>query len=459
MSSPDHHRKKRIGKACDSCRIKKTKCDGRKPCLRCIADNRICSFTDKRKNKEKSHPPGYVDLLETRVELPTRLLEKIINLLEPHLPWLAKLMELARLEHAKLLPVDEDTDKREGYVPINEVVDHLISEHGLLKNLPVDWEDTVADVYRSISKEPPKERDSDNTEDEEFVTRLDQENPQAHGHKRVGRHPLLALDRSVRSGLASRKDLRHQYSSYSSLITDQLSMDGISLAGYGSSNSANVVPQSLFKQETSPLVTRAELHERRPSAQIFADATGASSLLLLLASLAARLENHDIGPTSPSALLLGLALGMTPMNLLLAYSDSTMPSLAVLTTPQPMLQPARSMRRPLTSKDSLFRPRPGDHVHKLRAASHPFGQSHVHSANYNHRQDVPPLRANAPNTIAPTAVPNPSITSPPFLDSTDTQSPEMDDFVTFPLSDDAMYHDLNLDDNWKVFSSAEGSLL
>lgn len=158
MSSPDHHRKKRIGKACDSCRIKKTKCDGRKPCLRCIADNRICSFTDKRKNKEKSHPPGYVDLLETRVELLTRLLEKIINLLEPHLPWLAKLMELARLEHAKLLPVDEDTDKREGYVPINEVVDHLISEHGLLKNLPVDWEDTVADVYRSISKEPPKER-------------------------------------------------------------------------------------------------------------------------------------------------------------------------------------------------------------------------------------------------------------------------------------------------------------
>ncbi|QEO22216.1 hypothetical_protein [Candidozyma auris] len=140
MSSPDHHRKKRIGKACDSCRIKKTKCDGRKPCSRCIADNRICSFTDKRKNKEKSHPPGYVDLLETRVELLTRSLEKIIHLSEPHLPWLAKLMESARSEHAKLSPVDEDTDKREGYVPINEVVDHLISEHSLLKNLPVDWE-------------------------------------------------------------------------------------------------------------------------------------------------------------------------------------------------------------------------------------------------------------------------------------------------------------------------------
>ena len=64
-----HVKKKRVGKACDSCRIKKTKCDGKKPCNRCLLDNKICVFTEKRKVKEKIHPPGYIELLETRLDI------------------------------------------------------------------------------------------------------------------------------------------------------------------------------------------------------------------------------------------------------------------------------------------------------------------------------------------------------------------------------------------------------
>lgn len=149
MLSPgadDHHhhtKKKRVGKACDLCRIKKTKCDGRKPCLRCLADNKLCAFTEKKRQKEKSHPSGYIELLETRLDLLTKSLEKIVTLAEPHLPVLQDLMASARAEHAQLLLPEESEDPavRDGsYVPINEVVAHLISDMGLLDNSTMDWE-------------------------------------------------------------------------------------------------------------------------------------------------------------------------------------------------------------------------------------------------------------------------------------------------------------------------------
>lgn len=144
-SPDDHHhhaKKKRVGKACDLCRIKKTKCDGKKPCSRCIADNKLCAFTDKKKHKEKNHPNGYIDLLETRLDLLTKSLEKIVLLAEPHLPFLQDLMTNARAEHAQMsLPESDDSvAKGSNYVPINEVVAYLISEMGLLEKEPVQWE-------------------------------------------------------------------------------------------------------------------------------------------------------------------------------------------------------------------------------------------------------------------------------------------------------------------------------
>lgn len=144
-----HVKKKRVGKACDLCRIKKTKCDGKKPCNRCIVDNKICVFTEKKKLREKSHPEGYVDLLETRLDLVTRLLEKIVELATPHLLFLQQL-ETAPADEVDV-PIDsDDLDVTaaasaaaaipEGTIPINRVVEYLIHSEGLLKNLPMEWE-------------------------------------------------------------------------------------------------------------------------------------------------------------------------------------------------------------------------------------------------------------------------------------------------------------------------------
>ncbi|KAK9240512.1 hypothetical protein V1525DRAFT_207832 [Lipomyces kononenkoae] len=66
---PEYSTRKRVGKACDSCRIKKSKCDGRKPCSRCIMDDKICTFAERKKSKEKVYSSRYVELLENRIEI------------------------------------------------------------------------------------------------------------------------------------------------------------------------------------------------------------------------------------------------------------------------------------------------------------------------------------------------------------------------------------------------------
>lgn len=164
--SSTHHqllKKKRVGKACDSCRIKKTKCDGKKPCNRCILDNKICVFTEKKKPKEKKHPLGYVELLETRLDILTKLFEKLIVLSRPHLQFIEDIVSESsspqqQQEHSPMssssttsshedeLEIkrehgDEEQDEEsQVVVPINKVICYLINQKGLLNNLPVEWE-------------------------------------------------------------------------------------------------------------------------------------------------------------------------------------------------------------------------------------------------------------------------------------------------------------------------------
>ncbi|GAM85341.1 hypothetical protein ANO11243_033480 [Dothideomycetidae sp. 11243] len=66
-SDASHHSdtlRKRVGKACDRCRLKKSKCDGSSPCSRCRIDNAICVFGERKKSHDKVYPKGYVEMLE-----------------------------------------------------------------------------------------------------------------------------------------------------------------------------------------------------------------------------------------------------------------------------------------------------------------------------------------------------------------------------------------------------------
>ncbi|KAI9725092.1 MAG: hypothetical protein M1812_000368 [Candelaria pacifica] len=63
-SSADGGARKRVCKACDRCRLKKSKCDGARQCSRCKADNAICVFGERKKSQDKVYPKGYVEMLE-----------------------------------------------------------------------------------------------------------------------------------------------------------------------------------------------------------------------------------------------------------------------------------------------------------------------------------------------------------------------------------------------------------
>lgn len=71
----DSNVRKRVCKACDRCRLKKSKvcaipaacaptsltdgqCDGANPCGRCRADNAICVFGERKKAHDKVYPKG-----------------------------------------------------------------------------------------------------------------------------------------------------------------------------------------------------------------------------------------------------------------------------------------------------------------------------------------------------------------------------------------------------------------
>jgi len=66
MSPTDSNVRKRVCKACDRCRLKKSKCDGSSPCSRCKADNAICVFGERKKSHDKVYPKGYVEMLENQ---------------------------------------------------------------------------------------------------------------------------------------------------------------------------------------------------------------------------------------------------------------------------------------------------------------------------------------------------------------------------------------------------------
>ncbi|KAH3676399.1 hypothetical protein WICMUC_002030 [Wickerhamomyces mucosus] len=78
--------RKRVSKACDCCRFIKLKCDGLRPCSRCLSDNKICTYMSKKidssspiDKKPKILNASYVDILENRVSLLIQSMNQILE--------------------------------------------------------------------------------------------------------------------------------------------------------------------------------------------------------------------------------------------------------------------------------------------------------------------------------------------------------------------------------------------
>ncbi|KAL6886933.1 fungal-specific transcription factor domain-containing protein [Trichoderma evansii] len=101
-------KRRRVTRACDECRRKKIKCDGKQPCTHCSVYSYECTY-DKPSNRRRNPAPQYIEALESRLQRAETLLRKFvpdIDLADPNLdPAIQQEFnnrERARAEAAKL---------------------------------------------------------------------------------------------------------------------------------------------------------------------------------------------------------------------------------------------------------------------------------------------------------------------------------------------------------------------
>ncbi|KAL5335347.1 hypothetical protein BJX70DRAFT_326628 [Aspergillus crustosus] len=73
-------KRKHVLKACDRCRIKKTKCDGKQPCNRCSSYNHPCLFRERKATQTKVYSRGFVEMLESHHSLVVKALQRLYKL-------------------------------------------------------------------------------------------------------------------------------------------------------------------------------------------------------------------------------------------------------------------------------------------------------------------------------------------------------------------------------------------
>ncbi|CAI7623139.1 unnamed protein product [Penicillium pancosmium] len=73
-------KRKHVLKACDRCRVKKTKCDGKQPCNRCSVYNHPCLFRERKATQTKVYSRGFVEMLESHHSLVVKALQKLYKI-------------------------------------------------------------------------------------------------------------------------------------------------------------------------------------------------------------------------------------------------------------------------------------------------------------------------------------------------------------------------------------------
>ncbi|KAK7208207.1 fungal-specific transcription factor domain-containing protein [Myxozyma melibiosi] len=67
-------KRRRVTRACDECRRKKIKCDGKQPCTHCTVYSYECTY-DQPSNRRRNPAPFYINQLESRLQQSTAMLQ------------------------------------------------------------------------------------------------------------------------------------------------------------------------------------------------------------------------------------------------------------------------------------------------------------------------------------------------------------------------------------------------
>ncbi|KAI9793277.1 MAG: hypothetical protein M1835_007348 [Candelina submexicana] len=70
-------KRRRVTRACDECRRKKIKCDGKQPCTHCTVYSYDCTY-DQPSNRRRNPTPQYIESLEIRLERAETLLKTVL---------------------------------------------------------------------------------------------------------------------------------------------------------------------------------------------------------------------------------------------------------------------------------------------------------------------------------------------------------------------------------------------
>lgn len=112
-------RHKRVWKACERCRMKKTKCDGEFPCKRCKDDGLVCTAGVRKKVEYKQLPRGYAEVLENTQFALIATVHKLYNMVRNSQTW-----ELGEPDlNDRGLPVIHDIAQKLGCIRPNSDID------------------------------------------------------------------------------------------------------------------------------------------------------------------------------------------------------------------------------------------------------------------------------------------------------------------------------------------------
>ncbi|CAL3964880.1 hypothetical protein PZA11_002220 [Diplocarpon coronariae] len=78
-------KRRRVTRACDECRRKKIKCDGKQPCTHCVVYSYDCTY-NQPSNRRRNPTPHYIEALETRLQRAETLLRSLIPNFDPNDP-------------------------------------------------------------------------------------------------------------------------------------------------------------------------------------------------------------------------------------------------------------------------------------------------------------------------------------------------------------------------------------
>ncbi|KAM3504203.1 hypothetical protein MY11210_008438 [Beauveria gryllotalpidicola] len=154
-------RHKRVWKACERCRMKKTKCDGEFPCKRCKDDGLVCTAGIRKKMEYKQLPRGYAEVLESTQLTLIATIHKLYSMVRTSQPW--DLGEPDVNERGQ--PVVHNIAQKLGCIRPNCDID--LPAHSVF---PED-ETSMAELARQLEEQQPHEHDAPSSHSATTATR------------------------------------------------------------------------------------------------------------------------------------------------------------------------------------------------------------------------------------------------------------------------------------------------